>query len=69
MAFEYPQGGAPALTVITTHSDGKVSARPGTEDDLEDAEADPEKETDETVEEAVGSHEALDSFMRGEDVD
>ncbi len=68
MAFEYPQGGAPAISVITTTVDGKVSSRPAT-DEERDGNADAGPDADETLEEAVGSHDAFDSFMAGDDDD
>ncbi len=66
MAFEYPQGGAPAISVIMTTKDGKISSRPATDEEKAgDPDAGPD--ADQTLEDAVGSHEALDSFMQGDD--
>ena len=66
MAFEYPQGGAPSMSVITTTVDGKISSRPAT-DEEKDGEPDAGPDADETLEDAVASHAAMDSFMAGDD--
>lgn len=66
MAFEYPQGGAPSLSVITTTRDGTVSSRPAKDGDL-DPDGIYDEDEAESVDEAVGVSAAMGDFLSGDD--